>query len=108
MKILLAVLVAGNAFASSIPMVGSDLNGEPAIVNVPQNEYVERLKSVLINANDSVVPFLQKREAKPGWMLRTVVVGLGVSTEIGIGPFKVGATPRSRLVFTNSSNPMVP
>ena len=42
------------------------------------------------------------------WMLRTAVIGLGVNTEVGIGPFKVAALPKFRVAFTNSTDPSLP
>ena len=117
MKILLLVFLALAVTLSAcvpqipsgvIPVIGTDEYGNPTSVPIDVSEYSDRLSKALIDVQDSVIPVLNKRESRSGWMLRTIVFGIGLTTEIGIGPFKVGALPRSRLVFSNNVDPQFP
>jgi hypothetical protein len=92
-----------------IPVVGMDDAGEVLEATVPVPKYVERLRGAVGSVRESTLPVLARHAGGPGWRLRTMVVGLGVNAEIGIGPIlKVGATPRFRLAFSNSTDPVMP
>ena len=93
---------------SGIPVIGMDKNGNPGQVWIGGEDYTSRLGAVLTSVNDSVLPVVNAQSASKSWMLRTVTVGVGVTTEVGIGPWKVGAVPRARLIFSNSSDPTLP
>jgi len=98
-----------------IPVIGTDANGNPAQVEVPGPVYSSRLNTVLTSIQDSVIPVLNERDAAASerttaqpWLLRTMAFGVGVNAEIGVGPITIGALPRTRLVFTNSTDPSLP
>lgn len=109
---LLFILCCATAFAGcntlDIPLIGLDENKNPIEVLVAKPEYAKRVGLALSAAQDSAMPALNRRVLFGNWGLRTVVIGLGVSGEIGLGPFKVGAIPRFRVAFTNSTDPSLP
>ncbi len=91
-----------------IPLLGLDDNKNPIEVLVSKPEYSRRIGLALTAAQDSAIPALNRRTFGGGWGLRTLVLGIGVSAEVGLGPFKVGAVPRFRVAFTNSTDPSLP
>lgn len=112
MKIVWNIMIVVGLFSMSgcnqlegIPVIGFDSNNNPAQVWVPEKEYSNRVSSAADSLQESALPVLAKRSADSPWGLRTVVVGLGVNTQIGIGPFQIGALPRFRVVFSNSTDP---
>lgn len=90
------------------PVIGLDKDGNPAQILVPKDEYKNRLQAVTESLNDSTLLVLSRKEQSGKWKLTTLVVGFGVNTQIGIGPFQVGAFPRMRLVYSCSENPTLP
>lgn len=107
--VLTAGLCAQSALAADITMVGIDKDGLPVEVTMPAGKYQNQLKKAIVAVEASTLPVLQKKSAgSSGWLLRTVVVGLGVNTEIGLGEVKFGILPRFRIGFSNAKEPAVP
>jgi hypothetical protein len=123
------------AQAADVRMIGLDEDGKSVEVVVPKNEYTNRLTHLLGAARDSAAPVLSEvaarnrdaatsgsgnggaasgapaagADSQNPWILRTVVVGMGVSGTIGLGPIiQLTATPRFRVGFTNSSDVAIP
>ena len=93
-----------------IPMVGQADDGSTIEVAIPESEYSERLKGAISGVEKSTLVALSRKseESKP-WMLRSVVVGLGLNMEVKLGPLiKFGALPRFRLGFSNAKEPSIP
>lgn len=103
-----AFAVTGCNHKGEIPVIGLDDQGNPVQVMVPGKTYSKHLLTYASTAQDSVVPALGRNKNKSKWMLRTVTVGIRIVTDIGIGPFRVGAVPRARLIFTNHIDPSYP
>jgi hypothetical protein len=89
-------------------VIGLDADNVPTQVHIPDEEVAQRLEAAVNIMQDSTLPALEGRRARPGWMLRSVIVGLSTNVEIGVGPVRVGAVPRARLIFTNSIEPFMP
>lgn len=93
-------------------VIGLDKNGNPGHVAVPESEYVERTTQVAEAFQDSALLALEKGSSdsqdEPQWMLRTLVVGVGVNMDIGVNDLTVGVAPRFRMVFTNGTNTPIP
>lgn len=104
----LASLVASGCNFDDILLVGLDEKDNPAEAVLSRKDYADKVGKALATVQESSVPVLESRNASSGFMLRTLVIGIGVSAEAGIGPFKVGAVPRFRVAFTNSSDPSLP
>lgn len=95
---------------SEIPMVGQNEKGEPIEFSIPENVYKQNLTKALSEVEKSTLVSLQSipDEGKP-WMLRSVVVGIGVNMEVKLGPvIKFGALPRFRVGFSNAAEPSIP
>ena len=106
--LLCILFLCGCNYFDGIPMIGIDANGNPAQAFAPESEYSKRLIAVASSVQDSTLPVLNQLEGHSAWILRNISIGIGVNAEIGIGPFKIGAFPRFRMVFTNSSEPSLP
>lgn len=106
------VAASGCMDPSDFPVIGIDADGNATQVLISENDYSSKLTATVSAYQDSALPVLQKRPvagAAGPWMLRTVAVGIGINTEIGVGDLvKIGAAPKLRLVFSNSSDPVVP
>lgn len=95
--------------SDTVPVITTDKNGKPAVVEVSTKEYSSRYRSTVSTMNDSLMAALDVSANKnQQWHLRTITVGLGINMEFGMGPFKVAAVPKSRLIFTNSTTPSIP
>ena len=106
---LIAFFMTGCNYEGQIPVIGVDQNGNPTQVMVSEKDYTDRLTTLISSVQDSALPVLNRREVHKPWMLRTLVFGIGVNAEVGVGPLiKVGAYPRTRLVFSNSTDPTLP
>lgn len=104
-----ACLWSPSAIAADIPMVGLNDEGARVEVLVPSGKYRNNLKKAIVSVESTTLPILQKKsQGVKGWMIRTVVVGLGVATELGLGEVKFGILPRFRVGFSNCKEPSVP
>ncbi|MGZ3789781.1 MAG: hypothetical protein ACXVLQ_14725 [Bacteriovorax sp.] len=95
----------------TIPVIGTDDQGNSEVIEVPKAEYVSRFNLSATTVNDSLIEAFNAASSLNQatlWHLRTVGIGLGSTVEVGIGKFKIGATPRTRLLFTNSTTPSLP
>ena len=102
------VHLTGCNFKDLIPVIGFDADGNPAQVQVPNKDYVDRLAELTTTVQDSAIPVLSSHEDSAGWQVRTLAFGIGVNAQVGIGPFKIGAYPRCRLILSNSTDPTMP
>lgn len=95
---------------SDIPLIGQTEDGKFIEVTIPEIEYFERLKTAIHEVEESTMQALvQKTEQSKPFMLRSVVVGLGLNMEIKLGPIiKFGALPRFRVGFSNAKEPSFP
>lgn len=95
---------------AGIPMLGQTADGKVIETSVPEGIYTDRLKTAISNVEISTLRALKQRkeDAKP-FMLRSVVVGLGVNMELKVGPvIRFGALPRFRVGFSNAKEPSIP
>ncbi|MEO5968621.1 MAG: hypothetical protein ABIQ95_01735, partial [Bdellovibrionia bacterium] len=88
--------------------IGIDSKGNPSQVFVPEKDYSKRVIEVVSSINDSALPALNRQKIRPGWMVRTIAIGVVANVQVGIGPFQIGAVPRSRFIFSNSTDPTIP
>ena len=104
-----AVSAPSRAALGDVPMVGLDEKGSPIEIFVPKKSYQNRMTNIVSELWRTTCSVLD-RHAKIGpWMMRTVIVGVGGTVETGFDPvFKVGATARLRMAFSNSSDPALP
>ncbi len=107
--VALFVHVAG-ARANSVPMVGLDDSGNEVTFETSDSEYSDRLTSILSSVDGSVRESMRSASDSPGhWLIRSFSVGIGLGVEVGIGPIiKVKASPRIRMIYSNSQDPVIP
>lgn len=113
MKTLIFLIIglsSTQTFAQEVPVIGVDEEGKVIENFVPEMMFKERLTSAIQAVQDSTAKAIKKQNLIPSkWMLRTIVVGLGVNMEIKAGPIiRLGALPRFRVAFTNAVEPSVP
>ena len=94
---------------SSIPVVGTDGQGRSIDEEVPETEYSEHLQAIVTTVNDSMTEALSKQNAVASWKLTSVVVGIGLSAEVGVGPIiKAKIAPRFRILFSKNNDAIAP
>ncbi len=115
-KFVLSIAVATSAFSYSagaatdtIPVVGLLSDGSEVADEVPRQVYTDNLKKALVNVEQSTMQALAKKsDQKKKWMLRTVIIGIGINMEVKLGPiWKMGVLPRFRVIFSNAKDPAV-
>lgn len=115
--ILSAIVTAFSAqsYASEegLSVVGLDQTHQEMNLTLSSEQYAETLSAIVSNVNDSTLSALQAKERAAQdssyWMLRDVVVGIGLSFTAGLGPiYHISAAPRIRFCFSNSTHPKIP
>jgi hypothetical protein len=105
----LALLCLTACDKNGIPLMGYDDRGKYYEYMVSDKEYAKQVNAIMITANEAVQPALSKTAKASQWRLRTVVVGLGFKGELRTGPsVKKSVSPRLRLAYSNSANPVIP
>lgn len=106
MKILLAlflipmVTVSCKNGGKNLTFIGQDGDGRTRAINLPQSNYEEKLNPVVEQIYSETVATLDQATLKnPKWEIEKLEVGIGVTGTLGIGQWKVGATPGIRLMF---------
>ncbi|MDZ4661407.1 MAG: hypothetical protein SGJ18_07270 [Pseudomonadota bacterium] len=97
----LGFLVSLGCAKDGIPILGLDGDGKVSEFFIGEKDFKENMTGLIDSVNKSTIKVLEEKEAKP-FMLRTVVVGVGLKFEAGFGPFaKASAEPKVRFVFSN-------
>lgn len=90
-------------YKKEIAVIGMDQDGNPQQALIPAKEYSKRLFNVAASVQDSAIPVLNRNSQTGKWKLKTLAVGVGLSTELNFGGiFKIGAYPRYRMVFCST------
>lgn len=93
---------------TGLPIIGEDGEGRPKTFFVKEKLFVSNTQDLLDSVQETTLLSLEKNQSHQ-WLLRTAVVGLGVKFEVGVGPIiKVSATPKIRMAFSNSQQPVIP
>ena len=94
----------------TIPVIAIDKQGNSDVIEVSKEDYLNRLNHSTNTVNDSLIEAFNSTTmtSNSQWHLRTVGVGIGSTMEVGLGKFKIGATPRVRFMFTNNTTPSLP
>lgn len=98
-----------------VPVVTLDKDGKPAQVLIPADSYRRRITKTLRALESHSLQALERAEKElhtneapsTSWKLKTVVIGVGASMEVGLGPIiELAAAPRIRWVLgTDASAP---
>lgn len=111
---MLGMAVPALCRADTLPVVGLDREGKQVGVALESGEYARVLSDIVSTVHDSALSALGRQSssstaADTVWMLRDVVIGVGVTFSAGLGPiYSVTAAPRIRLCYSNSTHPKFP
>jgi hypothetical protein len=116
MSLLRLVLVFGfvlgtSAYADpgSLRRIGIDNDGNAIDEPVDAASYSEEFQAIVGSVSESALPVLNRSTTAKRWQLQTIVVGVGLGMEFGVGPLiKIKATPRLRVLFSRTDDPIVP
>lgn len=101
--------MASTSFAKGIPLIGLNRDGKQVSVSVSQSDFEKQMKEIATSVHESAMPALLQHSRGHYWMLRTLVIGVGLQLDAGLGPIlSITTKPRFRLVYTNSSAPFFP
>jgi hypothetical protein len=107
--IVCGVLTNGQASEEVLRRVGIDESGQPIDEAVDSGQYRKEFRAIVDSVADSSLGVLNRPATPARWQLQTLVVGVGVGMEFGVGPIlKVKATPRLRVVLSRSDDPALP
>ncbi|MEO5968338.1 MAG: hypothetical protein ABIQ95_00300, partial [Bdellovibrionia bacterium] len=69
----------GCKYYDGIPVIGVDSKGNPSQVFVPEKDYSNRVLAMVSTVNDSALLALNRQKIRPGFMLRTVTIGVAAN-----------------------------
>jgi hypothetical protein len=97
MKTLLLLLLISSSSFAAIPVVAP----EGVIGSITSAEYSETLVTLKDSVDRDLISNVQVNNTNK-WKLSQIWVGLGLTGEIGIGPFKLGTTLKQRFLFVRN------
>lgn len=84
----------------NLTFIGQDGEEQTRTVNVSKTDYEEKLNPIVEQIYSETVATLEQTTASnPKWEIEKLEVGIGAAGTLGIGNWKVGATPGFRLMF---------
>ena len=107
--IVFGLLAEAQAGVDSLRRIGIGPGGETIDEEVDASTYGKEFQAIVGSVSDSSLEALNRPDSKKHWKLQTLVVGVGLGAEFGVGPvLKVKASPRLRVVFSRSTDPVLP
>ncbi len=107
--ITFGALTQARADGEPLHRIGIGADGESIDEPVDGAAYGKEFSAIIGSVSDSSLAALNRPATKNHWKLETLVVGVGVGMEFGVGPIlKIKATPRLRVVFSKSADPVLP
>lgn len=97
--ILLPLFLMLQATAASIPVLALNEKGEFIEGQIEEKDYVQTLKAMK-EAVDQKVMALDPDDSGKKWQLSKFSVGLGLTGEIGVGPYKYSSTIKQRFFYS--------
>ena len=103
------LLLARTALGADIPVISGAADGSETMRMLPQSAYSRVVADAVGAVHESVLPQLQCAPDSGAWRLHTVIVGVGIAAQVGLGPiFSITAKPRIRLLYTRADAPVFP
>jgi hypothetical protein len=104
---------ADSAQDDAVSIVGLDAGLHSVERALPVQDLQKGMGQALSAVRDSILPALAaqaiQKTSAPRWRLRSIGVGVGLTGQLGLGSiWSISATPRIRLVFSNSQTPVYP
>lgn len=83
-----------------LTFIGLSDNGESKSISISREDYEEKLSPIIGQIYSEAVSALdQSASGNSKWYIERAEVGIAVTGTLGIGVWKVGATPGFRLMF---------
>jgi hypothetical protein len=100
-KILFIFILIQNCYAGNIQIIGQTSNSKFIAPQISSDAYVQTLLLLKQGIDSQVVNGLGSLDAPAAsWQLQKFSVGVGMSGEIGVGPYKFGKAIKQRFVFS--------
>lgn len=98
---MMIFLFITTASAGSIPVLALNDQGVLVTGDISSSDYIESLKVLKETMDKKVVTGISAMESDgTGWQLSKFSLGLGLTGEIGIGPYKYSSTLKQRFVYS--------
>lgn len=98
---MMIFLFITTASAGSIPVLALNDQGVLVTGDISSSDYIESLKVLKETMDKKVVTGISVMESDgTGWQLSKFSLGLGLTGEIGIGPYKYSSTLKQRFVYS--------
>lgn len=89
-----------SAFAG-IPVLALQENGESIVGEIAEGEYIETISKLKEAMDQKVVVGISAIEdSDSGWKLSKFSLGLGLTGEIGVGPWKYSSALKQRFIYS--------
>jgi len=89
-------------WAKNISVVSLSPTGAQTLASINGQEYKSQLITDMKKITSDLDNELSLRRGGAKWDLEYVAVGLGQNLEVGLGPFKIGASIRKRYFYTRN------
>lgn len=102
MKHLLVLFISlGSVAHAGIPVLGVGSRDEVFTGEISEKDYSETLKILKQSLDDKVLPSITVSETPEAkWKLRKFSLGLGLTGEVGIGPYKYSSALKHRFIYS--------
>lgn len=100
--IAMSLIISSASFAANkeIAIIAVDNNGLERVEIVNSDKLGKKMSRLINEANQSVATQMSGQDFNAGgWKMKKFSLGLGLSGEIGIGPWDIGAAVRQRIIF---------
>lgn len=99
MKLLLLLLTIALPIWSNHDIIFIGADGNEQVHQVTRDQYKNYFEQCIKTFTKKIeeLPSIQNKQSN--WYLSEVSIGIGLKTDIGIGPFKLGAGIRKRFFF---------
>jgi hypothetical protein len=97
--ILIFHLSVDSALSAEIPVLGGDGKSEVILGTISKEVYVDTLVATKAAIDDRIANGLSVFPDGGGWKLDRFSIGLGLTGEIGVGPYKFGTALKQRLMY---------
>lgn len=94
MKTLLLFLLVSTSYAA-IPVIGP----EGVLGTMSSQEYSDTLVMMKDSVDRDLMSAQLKSDSTSVWKLSQISIGLGLTGEVGVGPYKFGTTLKQRFIY---------
>lgn len=99
--IVMILFLITTASAGSIPVLALNDQGVLITGDISSSDYIENLSVLKETMDKKVVAGISAMESDgSGWQLSKFSLGLGLTGEIGVGPYKYSSTLKQRFVYS--------